>query len=166
MRVFCSLAASAALLCAGPVWAQSAPSAERLALAQQYLELSQGTAMTEAIKGQLEETYARAELSAAEREWLTTNMTATMSRVMEQSMVDMRDNVAVLFTEEELRATIAFYETPIGQSIVNKSFELGLEMQQTMMPYLLEGMTKLSEKYCARFVCETGGVAALRKSTP
>ena len=166
MRVFSLLAVSAALIFAAPVQAQTAPSPERLALAQRYLELSQGSAVTDAIKEELEQTYARSELSTAEREWLTSNMTITMSRVLEQAMLDMRDDVALLFTEEELRATVAFYETPLGQSIADKSIELGMEMQRTMMPYLMEGITKLGEKYCARFACAPGGAAALGKSTP
>lgn len=164
MRVLGIIAASVALLCAAPVAAQDAPSTEQLALAQRYLELSQGTAMTDLIEAQLEEAYGKSELSAAEREWLTTNMTTTIERVMEQSMLDIRDDVALLFTEEELRATIAFYETPIGQSVVTKSIELGMDMQQAMIPHLIEGMTKLGEKYCARFTCETGAGASFGKS--
>ncbi|RZJ00031.1 MAG: DUF2059 domain-containing protein [Brevundimonas sp.] len=164
MHILSLVAASVALLCALPASAQEAPSAERLALAQRYLELSQGSAMTDAIKGQLEEAYGQSDLSAPEREWLTTNMTTTITRVMEQSLIDMRDDVALLFTEEELRATIAFYETPIGQSVVSKSFELGVALQETMLPHMMEGITKLSEKYCARFTCESGGAAALGKS--
>lgn len=163
MRAFSIIATSVALLCAAPAAAQDAPSAEQLALAQRYLELSQGTAMTDLIKSQLEEAYGKSELPAAQREWLTTNMAATMTRVMEQSMLDIRDDVALLFTEEELRATIAFYEAPIGQSIVTKSIELGVEMQQAMVPHLTEGMTKLSEKYCARFTCDAGEEASFGK---
>lgn len=149
------IAAVAALLFAAPAFAQDAPSAERLALADRFLALSQGDAMEEAIKAQLDEAYGKSELPAAEREWLMTNMTVTITRVMEQALVDLRDDVAALFTEEELRATIAFYETPVGQSVVNKSVEIGIEMEEVMMPHLLEGMTRLGEKYCARFTCDT-----------
>jgi len=154
MRIIHILAAAILVATGSPAAAQDGPSDRQLALAERYLDLSQGTAMKELLSVYMEETLGKSELSAEQREWLTANFSTTMVQVMDQVFDDLADDVASLFTEEELRAIIAFLETPVGQSFTNKSIELGLRIQETMTPRLMTGVTQLMEKYCARFECE------------
>lgn len=154
MRIVSSLAVAAVLAAAPPTLAQEAPSAAQLALAERYLELSQSTAMNETIAREMEQSLGKAELSAEQRDWLTRNMTSTLVDIIESSFAELADDVALLFTEEELRAAIAFHETPVGRSFNDKSMELGIRIEQTMGPRVIQGLTALAEKYCARFDCE------------
>ena len=68
MRVS-GIVAAVVILLAGPACAQDAPSGEQMALAERFLELSQGDAMAEAIKNQIvptTQTYIRLEAQGAQ----------------------------------------------------------------------------------------------------
>lgn len=166
MRVLILMLTGLWLILATPAAAQDAPGeARRLALAEQYLELTQGENLRKTITTYFEETFAKAEMPAAERDWLTQNMAVAFDEAMQATMVDVRDDVARLFTEEELEAMIAFSSTSLGRSITEKSFELGVVLQTAMAPHMVAAFTQLGEKYCARFECEAEEDAAA-KPTP
>lgn len=153
---------------ASPGLAQTAPTPDpvrerSLELAGQYLELTQGSALSKVLSQQLERTYSRSDMPADEQAWLTENMAAAFTTVLEATLADMRDDVADRFTREELEAAIAFYETPLGQSVARKDLELGMAMQEAMMPHLITAMTALSEKFCLRFECGAPGRAVIKQ---
>jgi hypothetical protein len=157
MRIFIVLLAAAWLGLAAPAAAQDpAGQARRLELAAQYLDLTQGETLRKSINAYFEETFAEAELPADQRDWLAQNMSVAFDRAMRATFADMTDNVAELFTEQELEAMIAFYDTPLGRSITEKSFQFGVQLETAMAPHLTEVFTQLGEKFCARFECPVG----------
>jgi hypothetical protein len=141
----------------------AAPAAAQLA--QQYLEVSQGANLRKTITTYFEEAFNKAEMPADQREWLTQNMAVAFDQAMQATFADMTDDVAELFTEEELLAMIGFFDTPLGRSITEKNFEFGVRLQAAMTPHLTAAFLHLGEKYCARFEC-AAGEDATSKFTP
>ncbi|HWQ88048.1 hypothetical protein [Brevundimonas sp.] len=153
MRVLMLLAFGLCLTAAGPAAAQDDEAARRLVLAEQYLELTQGASLRKTLEGYFEEAFAKSEAPAEQRDWLTENMSAAFDAAMQATFADLTDDVAEIFTVQELEALVAFFDTPMGHSITGKSFELGVRLQAAMAPHLIAAFTQLGEKYCARFEC-------------
>lgn len=165
MRIIAILAVVLAV-CAGPVLAQTAPDAARrnhLDLAAQYLELTQGGDLVKQMRRQIEDGYGDAELPPEQRAWLVDSMTDMFADVMAQTIVELRDDVADSFTVQELEAAIAFYDSPIGRSVVRNQVDLNAELQEMMMRLLIPRVTDLMEKYCLRFDCTAVGDAAAKR---
>ena len=162
MRILAVIAA-VLMVSASPVVAQEAPDPAReaqLDLADRYLELAQGSGMDKAVRQQLEAFYAEGALPEDQRVWLTETMATVYEDVMALVMAEVRDDVADRFTAAELEALIAFYDTPMGRSIVGKEVELSLAMEQAMMPHLMSRMAAVGEKFCLRFDCSATSLAA------
>jgi len=163
MRVIMLLLAGLWLALAAPAAAQDGPGdARRLALAERYLDLTQGENLRKTFAAYFEESFAKLAVPTEQRDWLTQNVTAAFNQAMQATFADVADDVADLFSEAELEAMIAFSETPIGRSITAKSFELGVTLQTVMAPHLTSAMTQVGEKYCARFDCEAGDDASAK----
>ncbi|MCS6624774.1 DUF2059 domain-containing protein [Roseibacterium beibuensis] len=167
MRVIAIIAA-VLVVTAGPAWAQTAPDADRQAQldrAERYLALAQGAGVTKLVRQQLEDFYGDGSMPSDQRDWLTENMTVIYEDVLELALADVRDDVADSFTAPELDALIAFYDTPLGRSIMNKEAEINMALQEAMMPHLMTRMAAVGEKFCQRFDCsDMGGAAAKRGS--
>ena len=165
MRVIAIIAA-ALVATAGPAWAQTAPDAERqvqLDRAERYLELAQGSHVNKLLRRQLEDYYGDGSMPPDQQAWLTENMTVIYEDVLELALAEVRDDVADSFTGPELDALIAFYDTPLGRSIINKEAEIGIALQEAMMPHLMTRMATVGDKFCQRFDCsDMGGAAAKR----
>ena len=167
MRVLV-LCAALFTFCAGPVLAQDAPDAARqrhLDLAGRYLELTSGGDSSKLIREQLEAGYAEADLPTDQRVWLTDQMTDMFDEVMALTIAEVRDDVADTFTVAELEAAVAFYDTPLGRSIAAKNIEVGVAIQEAMMPLLLSRMGSMNEKFCLRFDCGELGAAAAKSGS-
>lgn len=158
MRFLKIILALLALVGATPAFSQTAPASRQhqLDLAERYLELTQGPSMSKIVRRQIEEAYAKSEMPDEQREWWTDNMAQIMETVLSATMVDLRDDVADLFTTAELEALVNFYDTPLGASVADKSLELSVLTQEAMAPHLLKAMESVLEKYCLRFDCGAG----------
>lgn len=156
MRILMLLAFGLCLSAAGPAAAQDGDAARRLALAEQYLDLTQAPSLRKTIEGYFEDAFAKSEAPAEQRAWLTENMTAAFEAAMAATFAELTDDVAEIYTLQELEAMIAFFDTPLGRSISVKGFDFGVRMQAVMMPHLTTAFTQLGEKYCARFECAAG----------
>ena len=180
MRVIAIIAA-ALVATAGPAWAQTAPDAERpllrvvttdappdearqdhLDLAERYLELTQGGDLIKQMRGLVEEGYGASGMPADQRDWMAESMGDLLTEVMELAIAELRDDVADSFTVQELETAIAFYDSPIGRSVVRKQLDMNMELQEVMMPLLMPRMTSLMEKFCLRFDCSALGEAAAK----
>ena len=141
LSVCLCVALAAATLTAAPVAAQSgeqaAPSPRRTALARQYLNLL----MTDQFEGvmhqmlgaEFENDSDMQALPDEERRFilsLTAELTADLVPQMISEMVPV---YAGTFTEEELSALVAFYDTPMGRSIANKSIEVMPEADRAVI---------------------------------
>lgn len=153
MRVLMVLALGLCLFAAGPADARQDDEARRLALAERYLQVTQGPSLRKTIQGFFEDTFAKAGAPTDEREWLSANMSAAFDVAIQATFAELTDDVAEIFTVQELEALIVFFDTPLGRSVSDKSFELGIRTQAVMAPHLIAAMTQLGEKYCARFEC-------------
>ncbi|MBJ7447208.1 DUF2059 domain-containing protein [Brevundimonas sp.] len=136
----------------------------RLALADRYLALTVDLDVDKMMREQMEEGFAGSEATEEQRVWMTEQMTALYETVIDKAMLDMRGDVAELYTQPELEALVALYESPLGPSLARKNMQAGMLMQEAMMPHLLTGMTDVFEKYCLRFDCEAMGAAAAKQS--
>lgn len=166
MRGFAILAVVAALW-AAPALAQDAPDAARtrqLELAGRYLDLTQGGELLKQMRQQIEEGYGESALPAEQRTWMVDNMADVLEDVMQTTLAEMRDDVADSFTTQELEAAIAFYESPVGRSVLHKQVDMTSELQEVMMPLLIPRMSALMEKFCQRFDCGAMAEAAAKET--
>lgn len=148
------------LALAAPAAAQSTatpdPGRERhLALAGQYLELTQGGDLFKQLREQLEAQYVGSGLPAEQQTWMAGEVANMVREVLNATVLELRDDVAESFTIAELQGAIDFYSSPLGRSVVRKQVELNFEMQRVMTPMLMPRMVGLMEKFCQRFDCET-----------
>lgn len=145
-----------ALVWATPAFAQSAPDPERarqLELAGRYLDLTQGGDLLKQMRRQIDEGYGESGLPDDQRAWMTENMADLLEEVLRTTLAELRDDVADSFTTQELEAAVAFYDSPLGRSVVRKQVDMNGELQEVMMPLLIPRMTSLMEKFCQRFDC-------------
>ena len=154
---------------AAPVAAQSAdapdPAREHhLALAGEYLELTQGGERFKQVRGQLEEEFGGSEMPEDQRAWMTDQLTDMFEEVMTATIRELRDDVADSFTVTELEGAIAFYASPLGRSVVSKQLDLNFEMQRVMAPMMITRIGSLTEKFCQRFDCEALAASAAKDS--
>jgi hypothetical protein len=80
----------------------------------------------------------------------TRDMTAKMKAPMIDAMAD-------VFTEQELRDLVTFYEGPTGQALVAKTPELTQRMMAQMPTLMADMQGKMMEKLCARVACDKSG---------
>ena len=136
----------------------------RLALADRYLALTVDLDVDKLMRQQMEQGFADGTATAEQRTWITDQMTGLYSDVIDKTVIEMRTGVAELYTQAELEALVALYEGPMGASLARKNVEVGMLMQEAMMPHLITGMTDVFEKYCLRFDCEALGAAAAKQN--
>ena len=178
MRVIAIISAVALTVATGPALAQAAeepllrvvteaPATDaareaHLELANRYLVLTQGGDLIKQMRGQMEDAYGASGMPDEQREWMAENMGDLFAEVMVQTIVELRDDVADSFTVEELETAIAFYDSPIGRSVVRKQVDMNIELQETMVPILMPRVMSLMEKFCVRFDCSAMGEAAAK----
>lgn len=156
---------AAVLTWTGPAAAQDAASPEReahLALADHYLELTQGGDLVKQMQNQIGAQFEESEIPADQRQWISDQMSAVLEEVINLTLVELRDDVADSFTVAELEAAIGFYESPIGRSIVMKQVDMNMEIQEVMLPLMIPRFTSVMEKFCLRFDCAAMGASAAK----
>lgn len=163
LMIVCLAAALAVVtLPAAPVAAQAAeqatpPSLRRMTLARQYLDLL----MTDQFEGvvhqmlgaEFENDSAMQGLPEEDRRMivsLTAELTADM---VPQMITEMVPVYAATFTEQELDALVAFYDTPLGRSIANKSIEVMPEAERAIMSVVPQLLEKMATRMCQHYGC-------------
>ena len=86
-------------------------------------------------------------------------MTAFMPKMVD-AMVPV---VAATFTEQELEAMVAFYESDVGQSVVSKSAGMTMPMMQAMMKIVPDYVGDIVDRYCAKASCSADMEDSMRK---
>lgn len=154
-----------ALAWTAPAVAQDAPTPEReahLALAEQYLELTQGGDLVKQMQTQIGAQFEESEMPADQTQWVADQMSSILEEVITLALVELRDDVADSFTVAELEAAITFFGSPVGRSIVLKQGEMNLEIQEVLMPLMIPRFTSMMEKFCMRFDCDAMGASAAK----
>lgn len=134
------------------------PSARQLSLSRRYIELMQGDSLEDLLEQMIREmAQSDPELrgaSAEDREFmitLTTEVTADILPLMMEQLVPV---YARVFTEAELEALIAFYDSEIGRSITTKMMASMPEADAAMMSVMPAMLDKMANRYCARYGCD------------
>lgn len=155
MRILSVVALCLGLLVAAPAVAQDSDAARRLQLAEQYVELSLGDNIAKLVAGIIEEELAAApDMTDRERQWMRTNMPPMILEAIDRMAADMAPIYAETFTVEELEALVAFYGTPLGQSVATKEFQLGARVDELLGGAMIQFFETFEAKYCAEFDCE------------
>lgn len=137
--------------------AMTSPSPRRMALARQYLDLM----MTDQFEGvvhemlgaEFENDSAMQALPDEERRFilsLTAELTADM---VPQMITEMVPVYAATFTEEELTALVAFFDTPMGHLIASKSVEVMPEANRAVMAVVPQLLEKMATRMCQHYGC-------------
>ena len=141
----------------------------RLALAREYVELAQGPNLEKSIRDASESELANTPgLTAEQSAWMQETGADILTRLVVGMIDDVTQAVADVYTIEELEALVAFYRTPIGHSLSDKAFDLGMRQGRILADMQMAFLQELLSKYCAEFTCPgaAGGAAATpRKPT-
>ena len=175
MRLFLAAGLSVALvLSAGGGFAQTpnpppkietaAPSPKAMELSKRYfkamrLEDTLGKALDNLDPALLTGEGGDAEQAEAMRAATKQALDAAMPSYIEK----MTPLLATAYSEEELAALVAFYESPVGQSVVAKSRDVGGISSQAMKDLLPGIMDDAMDRYCQQMGCEDEDYAELAR---
>lgn len=172
---------TAAALCLGPGAAQarqapppaaataSKATPETRALAARYFEAIHydkmlGQMMEQMVPVMVQTLRKQTPSLTDEQSQLVSETVVESTREMTEKMkAPMIDAVAEVFTEQELRDLVAFYEAPSGQALIAKTPELTQRMMAQMPAIMAETQGKMLQKLCAKLNC-TGSAPAPKAS--
>lgn len=142
----------AVLLLAGTAHAQDDA---RPALADRLVVLS-ANGMDKILQKAIDQAFGDLDDSLPEEQvrWLRRNTAPVVQSHMRPLLAATSAAYAELFTEAELTAMIAFYETPLGQEVARKQLEVSLEIEPAMQKFQEGFMTEIMTKFCGQFDCE------------
>lgn len=148
-----------------PVATQDADRAEKLALAERYLTAINGeklmNAMMESMVGPMLEDER---IPAEKREIIRQIALESFAVVIPQMMDASVEIYADAFTVEELRGLVAFYESPVGRSLMAKTLMLTQRSNELYGRFVPILQAEMLDRMCARLgVCEPDGVAPTAK---
>lgn len=154
-RLFAVVFAACAML-AAPALAQSQPSTRQVELSRRYVQLAQGEQMEDALRQMMatDPTTDLSDVPAEDREFLLDMTSEILADLMPKMMEAMVPAYAAAFTEEELEALIAFYDTEMGRSIIEKNFQIMPEVNTAVAAIIPELFQKMASRMCARYGCD------------
>lgn len=155
------IAVGGALL-AGAAAAQE-PDAERLALAEEVLEVAQAEQMVDQMLTQIQAMQSQITQQVAAAQGITVDteirsqVEAIMNEELRVAMEPLIDQLAPLyadvFTAEELQGLLDFYSTPAGKALIEKqpllmerSIQVSTQWAQAAVPYLMQRVQQRVEK--------------------
>ena len=146
------LSCFAACLVSGSVQAQEVDA--RGELASRLVDVSQGAKMTQQIQDMVrQELDDLSGMPEAEAVWMRANAPRMAIRMVDDILERLTAVYAETYTEQELRAQIAFFETPEGRTIADKGVALGQRQAAIIGEAQVGYITELMSKYCAQFSC-------------
>jgi hypothetical protein len=153
------LALVASLIIAVPASAE--PSSEALSLSRRYvdaihLEAQLVAVMRNMMPAVLERAAAQAGgRSTPELNEAVAHASAETMRAIAPKMIElMAPVVADSFTVEELRAAVAYYESPLAQSLLEKMPAFTAKMMPAFEPLMPEMEEELSNRVCEEIGCD------------
>lgn len=160
-QLFKGLVLALATLAAPAMAAAETPSeaATRLALANKVIALMQTEQLSDALSS-LIATAIPQEMEGVpdeEADEIRAVIVDAMAGVMPRMFEAMAPVYADIFTVEELRGLIAFYESDLGRSVMQKSYAAAprlAEAAQSVLPEILpQVMADVGDTLCDRFEC-------------
>jgi uncharacterized protein len=136
----------------------------RSVLARELLELSTGPNFAKEFERAMVEQMGKLDEKGEEAVWVRTNMPPMLTRMATRLMDDLAPIYATVFTEEEIRAQIDFYRSPIGRSVASKTVSLGVASQEAETTAMTSLLEEFEAKYCAQFDCGDEGQTAAKST--
>jgi hypothetical protein len=165
--LFANAAPAAAQTAAAPPPAtQAKADALKLQLANRFIAAMQGDQMGEMI-AQMSTAMLPESMQGASTEELARyreTMGEISSRMMPRIFEAMAPIYADIFTVEELRALVEFYESDIGRSMMTKSYEAAPRMAEAMQAVMPAIMADMAVVICERFECSAEELRELKAS--
>ncbi|MDB5470762.1 MAG: hypothetical protein JWR84_2322 [Caulobacter sp.] len=151
---------------APPKVATAAPSAKAMDLSKRYfkamrLDETLGKALDNLDPALLSGEDGDPQQAEAMRAATKLALDAAMPKYIEK----MTPLLASAYSEDELAALVAFYESPVGQSVVAKSRDIGGISSQAMKDLLPGIMDDAMDRYCQQMGCEDEGYAEMARQT-
>lgn len=167
--IMCAAAALAGgAMTAGPVEAQTAraaaPTERQMSLTRQYIGLMLTDQFEDVIREMIgDEAAMDSSLPDADRRFLI-DLTAELATDMIPQMIEeMVPVYAAAFTEAELEALVAFYDTEMGRSIAAKNVLVMPEANRAVMSVVPQMLDKMAARMCQHYGCAPGELEELRR---
>jgi hypothetical protein len=175
-----AVAVASVALCGSPSWAQSAgpatppaagaPNAKSEALVRRYFaaikfEALMNTMMASMIP-MMTENMAKSQpgLTTDQRALISDTVTGVMRDVMLPKMMDrMVPLYAQTYSQDELEAIVAFYESPAGRAITEKTPSLAPKTTEVLRELMPDMNVELVSRLCAKIDCRGGSKPAAAK---
>jgi len=162
-----ALAPSQAQAREAPQAATAAPSARQLALTRRYLDLTMTdqfeTAIRQMIIDQAAMDPSTRDLPEDDRRFmvdLAAELTTDMIPQMIEAMIPV---YARTFTEAELEAMLAFYDTELGRTILEKTMIAMPEANRAAMTVIPQLIDKMAARMCQHYGCEPGELETMQR---
>lgn len=134
------------------------PSARQLALSRRYVELMQTDQLDIVIRSAVESSASldpnTANIPPEDREFMIDLAAELTSDLMPQMFDRLVPVYARTFSEEELQALVAFYDSDMGRSILSKTYSSMPEANEAMMALMPQLFEKMATRICVRYQCD------------
>lgn len=149
---------------APPQAASSGPSARQLELTRRYVDLTMTDQFGDVIREMIGDEYERdATMPADERAFLVDLTTELMTDMVPRMIDELVQVYAAAYTEAEMEALIAFYDTEVGRSIAAKAVQLMPEENRAMMSVMPQVLDKMASRMCQHYGCGPGELEVLQR---
>lgn len=150
-----------------PQSAPAEPSARQLELTRRYIDLTATDQFEDALREMIFDQAAvdpgTRDMPEEDRQFLV-ELTAELTADMIPQMLDRMVPVyARTFTEAELEALIAFYETEMGRAILHKTVEVMPEATRAAMGVMPQIFDKMAARICQHYGCTPGELENLKR---
>lgn len=134
----------------------------QLALSRRYIDLMQGDQLRATVRAMVQgQVQAEGRNMPDEDRRFLTDLTVELVGDLVPAMMDELVPVyAGVFTESELEALIAFYDTVEGRSIINKTYASLSEANTAMMSVMPRMFDKMAVRMCEHYGCDPVEVRA------
>lgn len=170
MIVCLTAALAGAVLTAPPARASEAPqatsepSARQLALTRRYIDLMMSDQFEDVIREMIGDEAARdSSLPDEDRQFIVDLTAELVTDLMPQMINEMVPVYAAAFTEAELEALVAFYDTEMGRTIAAKSVQVMPAADRAVMSVIPQMLDKMAARMCQHYGCEPGELESLRR---
>lgn len=144
--------------------AASEPSARQRALARRYIDLMVSDQFEDVIREMIgDEAERDSTMPEEDRQFLVDLTTDLVTDLIPQIINELVPVYAAAFTESELEALVAFYDTEMGRSIAAKSVQVMPEENRAMMSVMPQLLDKMASRMCQHYGCGPGELEALQR---
>lgn len=105
---------------------------------------------------------AARDMSDADRRFLTELASELVTDMMPQMLDEMAPVYARTFSEAELEALIAFYDTEMGRAIIDKTYASMPEATAAAMTVMPQMMEKMASRVCQHYGCTAQELEEMR----